>query len=539
LDDQISKGDLQGREQGEASEISKCLFFVCLNTLLPNHEQKCWDCVGTWARKLPVMGTSIGPTGVPLGYLLGMLQIPVTSLMLNDTESIYAYNKVFCGSIDTKGCNKKVAFPGPNTTSYMSHAEVVKLGKQYPAKLWSGEWFRGFELGLLILDPYLWSGFKEKTHPFGLQLGITPSQHVAIFDVLKEAFTLGGSHTPKYKKAQGIIDTMLNDFFQKRKEAGSLNVKGDLFKIIFQIINKVSFDEDISWEDAGEFTDFQTSALGISVLGVLIPDFLAPLLSGYRRTMTKYTSMYIQITERLYGKKLDQNACKPTVNCTLQAAASLNEALLFAGGVSVPTNLATGLGLLYSTNPGNPFPEKKIPNGKELNFWWENIRLFAPVLGFPSWSVRPTCPGLNASETAALNLPNGKQKPCPPYNVDIWTQYSQINQYQGGTRQAPLLAMAQRDPKVWGDNANDFVLRPLGTYMKNSVGFAEMAENIFVQWGKNDRKCPGKSMALMIGESFFKLFKKEEWVVDNPEDIAFTSGPSWVSDFILKPKVAR
>jgi len=75
--------------------------------------------------------------------------------------------------------------------------------------------------------------------------------------------------------------------------------------------------------------------------------------------------------------------------------------------------------------------------------------------------------------------------------------------------------------------------------MKNSVGFAEMAENIFVQWGKNDRKCPGKSMALMIGESFFKLFKKEEWVVDNPEDIAFTSGPSWVSDFILKPKVAR
>jgi len=70
--------------------------------------------------------------------------------------------------------------------------------------------------------------------------------------------------------------------------------------------------------------------------------------------------------------------------------------------------------------------------------------------------------------------------------------------------------------------------------MDNSVGFAEMAEDSSVANGKMNRSCPGKTLALMIGEAFLKLFKKDEWEVVSPERIKFTMGPTWVSEFVLQ-----
>mmetsp|Transcript_87657 Transcript_87657/g.220573 ORF Transcript_87657/g.220573 Transcript_87657/m.220573 type:complete len:642 (+) Transcript_87657:76-2001(+) len=526
---------VKSRAPNEAKEISKCFFLVCANLMIPDRNKKCMDCIAAWARGWPMFEKEVGPTGVPLGYVVNMLEIPFTQMMVNESLGIYVYNKVFCGDIDITGCSKKKNFPGPGTTSYLDHASVKKLGSQYPRKTWTGEIWRGHELGLLIQYPHMWSGKPTMTQPFGLALGMLPSQHVNVRPVLMQAFNLGGKNSWKYKNAEKVIGSMIRQFLDNRKAAGKMRLKNDVLILVHQILNKVAFNLDVSRDEAREFIEHQTLAMAVGTLGVLVPTELAFLLNPVRNYQTKLIQKYEPVVDKIWGKKLNQSACAPTESCTLQVAASLVDGLLFAGGLSVPTDISTGLGTLYSTHPSNPFPQRSIPKGKELNFFWENIRLFAPVLGFPSWTKRPTCPGLSEEETAALNKKNGKTEACPPTKANWQTGYGEINQYQGGEHVAPTIALAQRDPKVWGKNANDFVLRPLTEYMKNSVGFAEMAEDKWVQGGKNDNSCPGKSLALMIGSKFFELFKKEEWVAKAPENITFVSGPTWVEDFALLP----
>jgi len=133
----------------------------------------------------------------------------------------------------------------------------------------------------------------------------------------------------------------------------------------------------------------------------------------------------------------------------------------------------------------------------------------------------------------ALNAPEGKMKACPLGAVES-QGYPKVNQYQGGTRVVPNMALAQRDLKVWGPTGNDFVVRPLEDYAK-SVGFAEMAVDNTVAGGRMNRVCPGKTLALTIGTSFFKAFDKASWA-EPRIPITFGSGPSYVSGFTLSSK---
>merc|ERR1711972_920153 len=143
-----------------------------------------------------------------------------------------------------------------------------------------------------------------------------------------------------------------------------------------------------------------------------------------------------------------------------------------AGGLSVPTGICTGLAVLYSKAANNPFPEGTYPKGKALNFYWENVRFFAPVVGFPHWTTRPTCAGGSAEDTAALNKSDGKTKTCP-FLKDGSTDGKDVNEYMGGVREVPNMALAMRDPAKWGNDASDFRIRSISEYGQNSVGFAE------------------------------------------------------------------
>jgi len=91
-----------------------------------------------------------------------------------------------------------------------------------------------------------------------------------------------------------------------------------------------------------------------------------------------------------------------------------------------------------------------------------------------------------------------------------------------------------RDPTKWGPDADKFVIRDVTDYIKNSVGFAEMAVNSGVANGRMNRDCPGKTLALMIGEAFFSEFKKEEWTADG--SISFKKVTPFVSGFTLRKK---
>merc|ERR1719401_463619 len=256
-------------------------------------------------------------------------------------------------------------------------------------------------------------------------------------------------------------------------------------------------------------------------------------MRGIRDGVTDYVQKYAEISQRLFPELNDED-CAPTRSCALQLGSAVWDAVSAAGGLSVPSAVGTGLAVLFSTHGNNPFSAGTYKKSQALNFYWENVRFFAPVVGFPAWQKRPTCAGLTEWETQQLQQPGGGTKACPLGRNRHFTGHPKVNQYQGGVRVVPALALAQRDPRRWGEDANEFKIRSISSYIKNSVGFAEMAEDASVQDGNNDRSCPGKDLGLMIGESFFKHFDASRWRVEgNSEDIEFKTGPGYFSEFTL------
>lgn len=519
-----------GMSPEQATDLGVCLFQTCMNWENPRREYACEECIWAWARGWPVMDTQVGVNRVPIGYAIDMLTIAARG----GDHGIETYSQIFCGG-HMANCPPKHNFPGPNTTSYMEWQTVWDMGAQYPEKLWSGEWWRGAELGLLIQAPFFWSYGKTRTDPIGLSLAMTPSQHWVVRPIVDALFATPGKWTWAYRSQEKTITDMINRFFKDRAAAGSLKVPADLKAFQFQLLNKISFDRDVPWEYAEEFAAVQTSMVAFGSIGVLLPECLYPFVANTRDQYGKLIEDLIPFVQSKFGRTLDKEDCSPSRSCVVQAATAIIDAFTLAGGLSVPTNLATGLALVYSTSDGNPYPERKIPRGKELEFYWENIRFFAPVVGFPHWKKRPTCEGLSEQETVDLNNKNGKQQACPKGQQNWWTGYPNMNQYQQGIRETPNLAMAQRDPKVWGKDANQFVVRELRVY-KKSVGFAEMAKNDKVAGGRMNRNCPGKTLALTIGTTFFERFNTDEWSAAEPDKIQFKSGPEWFTEFELLPR---
>mmetsp|Transcript_114442 Transcript_114442/g.369918 ORF Transcript_114442/g.369918 Transcript_114442/m.369918 type:complete len:384 (-) Transcript_114442:397-1548(-) len=309
---------------------------------------------------------------------------------------------------------------------------------------------------------------------------------------------------------------------------------GDIKAFIFQFFNKFVFDRDVSFEEAEQFVGFQSIVVATGIVGETLPEPFYRFLVSTREQYTQYVEEFEPYVENMYGSELHGSCAPSSASCVRQATAAILDGITLAGGVSVPTDITTAVGILYSTHATNPYPAREIPAGKELEFFWKNIRIFAPVISFPHWITRPTCPNSSAEETAKLNKGEGRQEACKEGPKNQITGYADFNQYTGGVRQVPHIALAQRDPRRWGADWIQFVVRDLKAYMDNSVGFAEMAEDSSVANGKMNRSCPGKTLALMIGEAFMKLFKKDEWEAVSPETIAFTMGPMWVSEFVLQ-----
>lgn len=247
--------------------------------------------------------------------------------------------------------------------------------------------------------------------------------------------------------------------------------------------------------------------------------------------------------EELWGDRLKLLDCSPTPTCSLQLASGLWDAFYAAGGLSLPGILQSGLAIVYSSSRTNPRPNFVIPKGKELNFVWECLRFIPPVYGFPHWEPRPACVGLSVEQTLALNKSQGQTAACPEQSVDANTGFPPVNQWCNGPDGRPcgkrvllMLAAAQHDPKVWGPTADEFVLRPLADYNNYSVGFAEMAEDSRINNGLSDRSCPGKDLALKVGQIFWEEFDVSAWTpVDS--DIAIDPDDPLVQipSFALKP----
>jgi len=64
------------------------------------------------------------------------------------------------------------------------------------------------------------------------------------------------------------------------------------------------------------------------------------------------------------------------------------------------------------------------------------------------------------------------------------------------------IQMASRDPAAWGDDSDRFVLRPMSTYHKLSVAWADPAIVGGDSGAPNSRVCPGKELSFVMINEF-------------------------------------
>jgi len=499
-----------------------CAWFTCLNFHDMERERKCAECV---AEATDGVGTAeVGVNGVTAGFVIDLLK-------LFGDRSTENYARHVCGDHlgNLSACRKTKDYMG---TYINSHDQVAAMLGKLPAKEWSGEWWRGNEAGIIIVNPFFWSG--RGIDPMSTLLGVRPKQHAVIRPILEELFTLGTFSPRRRSEVQAIVTDAIRGFLEQGRMNGLPAVKSQLLVLVHQILFQVAFGTTISSIDAQKFVMMQSKVLALGVFTQTLPAEIYGHLVPVRDRAAAYMKQFAGLLEERFGQQLGKEDCSPSESCMIQLAAAVFDALM--AGREPPTALTTGIAVLLSEHGSNPFRGGSFARGEARNFFWEVLRFFPPASSFPLWEKRPTCAGLSEADTAALSRRDGETKACPLGAPDERTHFPKVNQYQGGERVVLSIALAQKDPKVWGPDADKFVVRELKEYEK-SLGFAEAAVDVGVAGGGMNRVCPGKDLALMIGSTFFELFDRSHYELSNAKDAPILiGGPSWTHDFGLNPK---
>lgn len=376
------------------------------------------------------------------------------------------------------------AFPGPGATSYLTHADVSSKLAAVPARQKRGEIWRSNPdsyLGFLRLPDKWWT----EVEPRGIALGCTVKQHRWLRPILDDMVgpDAGWTTAALRKDADAFLDL---------KKATGLKVQNDI-KVFGQLaLHRQMFGREISIEDAQEITDQQTNLTLMSTLPkqVLDVDFIAGKLGlpSALKFRTKWLATYrAWLKESKYVREpwsLDDDQVD-------YAASAALDAVLFAGGLSVASVISCSLAVAYAgaQSPLAMTPETRTPQIVP-QLVWEVIRYFPAVIGFP------------------------------------WYEDDTLRQ-----RTILALAMALRDPRVWGKRAETFELRPLGDYHRLSVAFADQA--VDTEDGTMSRVCPAKDFALAFCYEFVRAVFAGPWTCADADKITFEGSTPFVSDFAL------
>lgn len=424
---------------------------------------------------------------------------------------------------------------GIPTSSY-DYQLIVSEGHRMPEKFFSGEWWRGNELGGAVNNPYYWSGVEIWPMPIGM--GITEQQRSAVRKFVEEAFAAPTD--------RGWIRAGLRQFFKERAEAGELNVMEDVSIWVHQVLMNTTLNWMVDYAYAKEFVKVQSNFFTYGTVSQVAPKSTYSTLGRFlkmpqtRDAIAAYVRAYLPIVEERWGQKLANADCSPSKSRTVQLASMLLDGLLSTGGHFLPYGIRSGLAVLFSTsssNPGNG--QGELVAGHELEFFWECLRMIPPALGIPYWrETRPTCVGMTAEETQELTEYKGRTFACPKLDKNLWTGYPPVNQWDGGHRYVLGILLGQQDPHVWGEGADStFRVRPLQEYEKLSVGFNEMATNYGVNGGRSNRNCPAKELALLLGKLFFEEFDVSAWEAKDANiHIDSRGAASRVQPFTLLPR---
>lgn len=486
------------------------------------------DCISCLRAALDGEVGEVGAHGLPATYAMDMLSLKLPGS---------TYTKAWCDSETARGCSTKANFPGIGTTSFMRHDDVVARGSDLPRRQNSGEVWRGSELGFIITNPYFW----QDVDPEGLVLGATVEQHKVMRPIIDGIF--GAEAGAQWDSA--AVKASVQGFLQARAAQGTLHVQNDIKAWIHQLLYKIAFGEDITFGEALEFVAVQGKLTTFTTIAQLFPAevFDQEEIFGanvkaqiydtlgakqIRDDLKGYFDRYLPKVQRKYHAVLQGHDCGGTASCAHQLASALLDTFTTAGGLSVPGGIATALGVLYSTHDSNPgrgvgySRGSTGDNGPEALFY-ESMRMFAPVVGFPYWTTRPS--------------PERTEYTCDTSRPVSDPRRYCLNQYKNGVREVLNLALAQRDADVWGADHERFTLKPLSAYHSKFVGFAEMAEDASVAGGAMSRNCPAKQLAMKIGIEFFRAFKTEDWKLSPAQAaIQFSGSTPFVDEFILYPQ---
>jgi len=281
------------------------------------------------------------------------------------------------------------------------------------------------------------------------------------------------------------------DFIGKRSK---MNFQTDPKIWTTQVLHQMAFGVEISEEEAQDFVDFQ----GKVVPTVGIPQFVVD--AARVANMEDKLHQALNIPDVLAKKDEWLKRWTPVVkerhcqHCsdteTAMVASNVLDALIFAGGLSVPGVISPGISVLYAGD-GSPSPGFKLTQANALLFAWETARYFPPVLGFPY-----------------------------------------VDKAEDRPLQIMTVGVGQRAADAWGEEAEkpSFRLRDYDTYQKFWVGHADHAED---PNGTGTRRCPGKTLSMQMIEAWYKAWDQAAWAPAENTTFQYKDTVLFVNDFTL------
>lgn len=341
--------------------------------------------------------------------------------------------------------------PGVDTTSVIGNAYAREAMQNLGSKLEANDRFRRNELGVQFMNGIIWP--EKPNH--GIGLGDNAIDHARVRTLLDR---IVGPAMASTSATKAEVVALAESFWFSPAVDTDTNVQ------VFtqQLLHKFMLDLIISQAEAVEFASYKSKILIVaggpasSVCALQDCDDInrwkAAKLVSYQAALEKAYPADMASLSALEKTKLTSNVL---------------DALLFAGGVSIPTVIQNSFAVLYGewgqAQLGAGFVLKEADLTK---FVLEVIRRFPPVSGFPSWD-------------------------------------RQTNQHV-----VIDLFMANLDTRDdgWGSDAREFRLRSLSEYHQKHVGWADQA----IVNGENghafSRVCPAKDLSIVMVVEFLRAF---------------------------------
>lgn len=366
--------------------------------------------------------------------------------------------------------------PGPNTKMFYGWNTVKDMLEEWAPKQKDGTLKRYNELGVQIQNNVMWPETGTIALGYGLAQGgvVRPTVYGA-FD---------GSQRPEGTPCDGSTcwtKAWLKSVFRARFQSMDSFSAGDLKWFITLPLHKIAVNANLTDEEAQEFGAYMMAFIIPAPAPQSIADSgIFKTLLGIGGKLKKKAGYIERMKAGLKQKYPEQMKNDDTLTL---ASSSFLDALLLAGGLSVPTILEFMLALYYTWW----FQRPTALNGANLgdnttlyNFMFETMRRYPAVAGVPRWVRREV---------------NGP-----------WTH------------EIPLVSQALNDPTVFPDPRKFIMGRPgfNAQEQTRSIGWADFAVDEGSPAKPAAHACPGKELSMAMTTAFM-----EEFVAAGPWAPAF------------------